>query len=359
MIWRKGIRSSATCLRDVDIPFVPGLSYRLNYGNTYNWNNSFQSSEFDNAGAGSANKQNSSLYDWTLDNILTYRTKLAERHSLDVTLLYGGRELTFEGSNAAGSNFESLRLSYNDLNLAGVQIINSSAYKENYLYQMGRVNYDFDNRYLLTATLRRDGFSGFAENEKSAIFPSVAFGWNIGRESFFRLEEVNTFKLRTSYGASGNLVNRYASLARLNIYPAIVFGDGGSTSFGQRVNNLANPNLSWERTASYNLGLDFSLFDFRLNGSIDYYASQTSDLIFDVSIPEITGFDQITTNIGEVKNRGVELSLDGSPIRTEDFVWKMNFNFSLNRNEIVSLVGLDADGDGREDDLVASGLLIG
>lgn len=344
---------------DVDLAFIPGLNYRINFGNTYSWNNEYQSNEFENAGAGLAYKRNSSLYDWTLDNILSYKRTFSEKHNLDVTLLYGGREVSFEGTTARGSNFGSLRLGYNDLNQAGFQEIFSSAYEENYLYQMGRINYDFDSRYLFTATLRRDGFSGFAENEKSSLFPSLALGWNLNQENFFNDERINSLKLRASYGTSGNLVNRYASLARINIFPAIVFGDGGSTNFGQEVQNLANPNLSWERTSGYNFGLDFSLFDFRLNGSIDYYTSRTSDLIFDVSIPEITGFDQITTNVGEVKNNGVELNLDGSLIRTDNLKWTVNLNFSSNSNEIVSLIDLDSDDDGNEDDLVTSNLFIG
>jgi hypothetical protein len=122
---------------------------------------------------------------------------------------------------------------------------------------------------------------------------------------------------------------------------------------------LANPNLSWERTSGYNFGLDFSFFNFRLNGSVDYYTSETSDLIFDVSIPEITGFNEITTNVGEVQNRGLEVNLDVSPVQSENFRWTMNLNFSSNANEIISLVALDADADGTEDDLVTSNLFIG
>jgi TonB-linked SusC/RagA family outer membrane protein len=294
-----------------------------------------------------------------LDNILTYNRSFNEKHNLDVTLLYGGRELEFEGTTARGTNFSSLRLGYNNLSLAGIPEVTSSAYEETYLYQMGRINYDFDDRFLVTATLRRDGFSGFAENEKSSLFPSFALGWNIGQERFLYSEKISALKLRASYGSSGNLVNRYSSLARLNIFPAVVFGDGGSTSFGQQVQNLANPNLSWERTSGYNFGLDFSFFNFRLNGSVDYYTSETSDLIFDVSIPEITGFNEITTNVGEVQNRGLEVNLDVSPVQSENFRWTMNLNFSSNANEIISLVALDADADGTEDDLVTSNLFIG
>ncbi|UGU17433.1 SusC/RagA family TonB-linked outer membrane protein [Sinomicrobium kalidii] len=344
---------------DIDLGFIPGLNYRINYGNSYYWNKYFQSNRYANARAGSAFKRNTSKYDWTLDNIFTYKRKFAEKHDINLTFLFGRRGVSFEGSKAEGSNFSNLRLGYNDLNQAAVQEIFSSGYKEDYLYQMGRVNYVYDEKYLLTATLRRDGFSGFAKNNKIAMFPSLALGWNISRESFFKSEWINNFKVRGSYGVSGNLVDRYSSLARINSFPAIVFGDGGTTEFGQEVQNLSNPNLGWEKTKGFNFGTDFSLFDFRLNGSIDYYFSHTSDLIFDVSIPQITGFDNITTNVGEVRNYGFEIILEGKIIRTDAWKWNMNFNFSLNRNEIVSLVNLDANHDGQEEDLVSSGLFIG
>ncbi len=344
---------------DIDLGFIPGLSYRINYGNSYYWNKYFQSNEYANARAGSAFKRNTSKYDWTLDNIFTYKRKFAEKHNVNLTFLYGRRGVSFEGSKAEGSNFSNLRLGYNDLNQAGVQEIFSSGYKEDYLYQMGRINYTYDEKYLLTATLRRDGFSGFAKNNKIAMFPSLALGWNISRENFFKSEWIDNLKFRGSYGVSGNLVNRYSSLARINTFPAIVFDDGGNTEFGQEVQNLSNPNLGWEKTKGYNFGADFSLFNYRLNGSIDYYLSHTSDLIFDVSIPQITGFNNITTNVGEVKNHGLEINLEGKVIRNNDWKWNVNFNFSLNRNNIVSLVDLDSDGDGQEEDLVNSGLFIG
>ncbi|WP_236630946.1 SusC/RagA family TonB-linked outer membrane protein [Zobellia sp. OII3] len=344
---------------DIDLVSIPGLNYTINFGNTYNWNQHYQSNEYQNAGSGSAYKRNNSFYDWTLDNILTYKKTFSEKHDLNVTLLYGRREVNFEETNAQGSNFSSLRLGYNDLSQAGIQEIFSNSYEESYLYQMGRINYDYDDKYLITATLRRDGFSGFSKNKKTAIFPSVALGWNLSKETFFQMEQVNNLKFRFSYGSNGNLVDKYASLAKVNVFPAVVFGDGGSTRFGQTVEGLANPNLSWERTAGYNYGIDFSLFDFRLNGSIDYYTSLTSDLIFDVSIPIITGFDKIITNVGEVKNRGFELNLDVRPIRTDNLKWNVNLNLSSNANEIVSLVNLDSDDNGQEDDLVANNLFIG
>jgi len=344
---------------DVNIPFIKGLNYRLNFGNNYRWNRQFTANQYANSAAGNAEKVNDSWYDWTLDNILNYKRTFGNVHSLDVTFVYGRRERSFEQTVAEGSNYSNLRLGYNDLGLGGIQLVNSSAWDESYLYQMGRINYKFKYKYLLTATLRRDGFSGFARNQKTALFPSVGLGWVISEEPFLNDEWINNLKLRFSYGTNGNLVGRYSSLARLSSFPAYVYGDGGSTLFGQEILNLANPNLSWETTTGANFGLDFTLVQNRISGTLDYYATTTSDLIFDVSIPQVTGFNQITTNVGEIENRGLELVLNTSPVSREDLQWNLTFNLATNNNKIVSLINLDADGDGREDDLVASGLFLG
>ena len=345
---------------DIDVPFIKGLNYRLNFGNNYAWDRHFSSNKYENGASGGAFKENETWYDWTLDHILSYKKTVAEKHQFDLTLVAGQRERNYETTLATGANYNNLRLSYNDLSLAAIQTIESEAWDESYLYQMARLNYEFDYKYLITATVRRDGFSGFAKNEKTALFPSVGLGWMISEENFLQEQDwLNNLKLRASYGTNGNLVDRYASQAVLNTYAAYVFGDGGSTLFGQEVTKLANPNLTWETTTGFNFGLDFSVLNNRINGSIDYYRTTTNDLIFDVSIPEITGFQEITSNVGEVDNRGLELALNTQIIQRGDFNWNLNFNFSSNRNEIVSLVGLDANEDGQEDDLQASNLFIG
>ncbi len=344
---------------DLDIPFIKGLNYRLNFGNNYAWSKNFNSNPYSNGASGGAFKANSSTYDWTLDNILNYKKKLGERHNLGVTLVYGRRQRNFEQTEANGVNYTNLRLSYHDLSLGTLQTISSGAWEESYLYQMARVNYEYNYKYLFTATIRRDGFSGFARNRKTALFPSVGVGWIASEESFLEYDWLNHLKFRISYGTNGNLVNRYASLARVSMFPAYVFGEGGSTLFGQQVTSMGNPNLSWETTAGLNFGIDFALLKSRLTGSLDFYKTTTNDLIYNVSLPQITGFGTITTNIGNVANKGGELTLNAKALDLKGFQWNINFNMAANRNKIVSLLGLDLDGDGKEDDLVASGLFIG
>lgn len=343
----------------VNFPFLSGLSYRINFGNNYRWNRRNNANEYGSGFLGRAYKSNESAYDWLLDNILTYKTRLNKDNNLDVTLVYGRNERTYDNSMADGIDYKNLGLGYNSLQQAQQQYISSSAWKEASLYQMARINYDFKSRYFLTATFRRDGFSGFAANKKTVIFPSVGAGWTLSKEEFLANDFIDLLKLRASYGSNGNLVNRYASLAVVQSGASYVFGDGGSTLLGQEITSLANPNLTWETTKGLNLGLDFSVLAGRISGNVEYYSTKTTNLIFDVSLPVITGFSQITTNLGRINNRGIEFVINTQNIHTEQFQWNTSFNFSRNINKVVSLIGLDQNGDGKEDDLVASNLFIG
>ncbi len=348
---------------NVEVPFVPGLSYRVNFSNNFSFTDRQNSNVFEGGLNGRAFKSSSNTYDWLLDNILTYRVPLpGEDHNLKFTGLIGRNRIRSEGTTAEGIGYSNLTLSYNGLEQAAQQFIRSGGYEESYSYQMGRLEYEFLDRYLLTGTVRRDGFSGFAANNRTAIFPSASVGWVISEESFLAGSETLTFlKFRAGYGQSGNLTGRYSSLARIqagedNRY---VFGDGAQTINGQSVVSLPNPNLTWERNEGINLGLDFGLFDGDLSGSLNYYRDNTRDLLFNLVLPTVTGFNSITSNVGEVANAGLELQLDAVPLDRGRFRWDIGFNIARNRNEIVSLLGFDNDEDGREDDLVASGLFIG
>ncbi|WP_373497707.1 SusC/RagA family TonB-linked outer membrane protein, partial [Aquiflexum sp.] len=345
---------------DIKIPFIEGLSYRLNYGHNYRINNEYNSNQFGAGLTGRAIKRDQFYYDYTLDNILTYSRGFGLKHDLNATLLYGAIERQNRFTTSEANGFNRMTLGYHNLQQGTLQFTRSGAWDEALLYQMGRINYKYDEKYLFTATVRRDGFSGFSEDNKYGIFPSLALGWILSEENFIsELNWLNVLKLRASYGANGNMINRYASLPRVNPNIAYVFGDGGSTEFGQQVAALGNSDLRWERTVGYNYGADFRLFNGKLSGNVEYYHTTTNDLLFSVSIPPMTGFTEITSNVGEVRNRGIEFSLNPIIIDRPDFRWDMVFNFSRNVNEIKSLTGLDADGDGKEDDLVASNLFIG
>ena len=347
---------SALAYVDIDFPFLKGLNYRMNWGNNYKWNQHFYSSEWGANLKGNAYKNTSSTYDYTFDNIFTYRGIIADKHKFDITAVFGWRKQSYEYTGSTGEQFTDLSLGYNNLGLATIQKITSSAWQEQYEYQMGRVNYNFDNRYLLTATLRRDGFSGFSAANRYGLFPSCAVGRVLSNEKFFRYDKVDNLKVRVSYGSNGNLTNRYSSLATMQ-NDKYVFGDGGQTSFGQHMHSMPS-NLKWESTRGMNYGFDLAMFDYRLNVGFDYYRMTTDNLLWSVRIPSITGFETILSNIGNLQNRGVEISIDGDIIRNREWRWNVGLNFSRNVNKITKLLG-DVDGDGKEDDLVASGLFIG
>lgn len=345
----------ANVYSDLDIPFIKGLNYRLNFGNNLNNAQHYFASQYGGGFTGQAYKDNRQLYDYTFDNILTYK-KAFGKHDFTLTALYGAVKREFEGTYVEGVNFSRLNLSYNGIGSASTITTSPSAWTEALSYQMGRLNYKYDDKYILTATLRRDGFSGFAENNKSAVFPSLGLGWLLSSEKFLEsVSFVNFLKLRATYGAIGNQTGRYSSLARVTTNASYVFGDGGGTAFGQQVASLPNPNLKWERTQGLDLGLDFTLLNSRLNGTLDYYSNNTYDLLYSVTVPGITGFGSIQTNVGQMRNIGFEANLTYQIVRRKDFNWSVTYNFWTNKNEVVKLTGIDANGDGREDDVVETG----
>ncbi len=348
----------ANIYSDLDIPFVKGLNYRMNFGNNFRTDQHYFASKFDGGLQGRAYKENQEYYDYTFDNILTY-TKKFGKHDIVVTGLYGAIERQYSRTFAEGIGFARLNLSYNDLSSATTKNITTNANSEAMNYQMGRLNYKFNDKYLLTATVRRDGFSGFAENFKYATFPTLALGWIVSSESFMsNINAINFLKLRAGYGSTGTLTTQYRSLSRVLTNSSYVFGDGAATAFGQQVSTLENPNLKWEKTKGINLGVDFTLLKNRLSGNLEYYNTNTNDLLFDVAIPSITGFLQIASNIGEINNTGFEAALTYKIIDKKDFTWSSTFNFWTNTNKINKLTGVDANADGKEDDLVSSGLFI-
>ncbi len=355
---------SAIFYASIDVPQIPGLNFRINYSNNYRWNFRGNSDIYGAGLTGTAFKQTNSTHDVLVDNILTYDKRFGKNrdHKLKVTLVAGFNTIDFEETRAQGTNFSNLALSYNSLEQAVIQENFSGAWEERFTAQTGRINYDYQGKYLINASLRRDAFSGFSENNKSALFPSVGLGWVMSNEGFLSTSKaINLLKLRGSYGSNGNLTDRYSSLARITAPTGsrYVFGDGGSTINGQTVASLANDDLRWERTDGINIGVDFGLFQNRISGTIDYYQSTTNDLLWDFILPELSGFNSIRANIGEIENTGLEFVLNFSPVRSTDFNWDFGINFATNQNQIKSLLGEDRDGDGREDDLIANGLFIG
>ncbi len=274
------------------------------------------------------------------ENYLTYNQEIGK----GVLTLLGGysyQKSVTQTSFSEASGFVSDDFLFHNMGSAAIYLQPNSTYTETEIQSLfGRVNFDYNDKYLLTATVRRDGASNFAENHKYAVFPSGAIGWKISNENFLKdSQTVSNLKLRASYGVTGNpSIAPYQSLAR---YSTIYASLNGETVNAVTPDQPANPDLKWESSYQANFGIDLGMFNNRLNLSLDYYNIDTKDLILaNNGIPQYLGYinDEILTNLGEINNRGFEIGLNTINISNENFSWSTNFNWSKNQNEVVSLI---------------------
>ena len=202
---------------------------------------------------------------------------------------------------------------------------------------MARLNYTLMNRYLFTGSIRRDGYSAFGQKNPRATFPAFAFAWKINEESFYKISWMNQLKLRLSWGINGNRdIGQYAALARLSSIASFTLS---GYEIGVFSSSLANAELLWEETEAFNIGLDIKLLNNRINMSFDAYDGTTYNLLLERQLPRLTGFKDITTNLGALGNKGLEASINTININTKDLEWKTSLVFSLNRNKIKELWG--------------------
>jgi TonB-linked SusC/RagA family outer membrane protein len=347
----------------VNAPFIKGLSYRVNFSPNYRWNHNYNFTRQDRRlpnNTTSASKYNQENYDWVLENIVTYNKQLNENHGFDLTLLYGRNHTQAESTTANANQLSSDALGWNSLTLGATQTTFSDALKTDGISSMARLNYRFKERYLLTLTARRDASSVFAANNKYATFPSAAVAWIASDESFMRKAAfVDLLKFRVSYGSVGNqAIQPYQSLSLSGI-TQYVFGDGGPTSVGIFPATMANSDLKWETTTTANAAVDFSLFKGRLGGTVEVYNSDTKNLIVQRTLPSLTGYNSVLTNLGATNNQGIEVTLNTVNLRKRNFEWSTNLVLSANRNKIVHLYRSDTNGDGREDDDLSNRWFIG
>jgi TonB-linked SusC/RagA family outer membrane protein len=324
----------------IEIPGIKGLTYEINYSRSLNFgkNNTFYPSTntLGLAESGRGIKDLSESKDWLLNNILTYKRTIKDNHRVNATLVYTQERRAGEGSYLEARGFDNEMLGYNALEIGTNKDVNSSAWEESNLAFMARVNYSYKDRYMITATFRRDGYSGFGVDNKYASFPSVSLGYTISEESFLDgADWLNLLKLRISYGLNGNQgIGAYASQATMATTNYVF---GGSTAVGLYPNTMGNPGLRWESTATFNLGLDYSIIDQRISGEIDVYKSRSSDVLVQRTVPQTTGYSKIWDNVSKIKNKGIELAINTVNIKNPIFNWSSRFIFSLNRNEIVEL----------------------
>ncbi|RYZ29111.1 MAG: SusC/RagA family TonB-linked outer membrane protein [Chitinophagaceae bacterium] len=364
----------------IDFPWVKGLNYTFNYslnrweGHSANFQNenmfintmllSELSSPTSHLVDANGNKSNPTRTDWYLNHLINYK-KLYGDHSFDLTLLEEEQGRKTTGMSMTAKDFSGSGTSV--LGSNALELGNPANYTVNTdfseLYQMAsmaRLNYIFKNRYHASLSIRQDGYSGYAEGHKYGVFRAGALAWTVSEEQFIRRNNkfIDNLKLRISYGENGNpSIGEYATYPRINSANTILLG--GTTQRVVSLNNLANKNLNWEKTTALNLGLDFGMFKNRISGSINVYNSNTTDLLLSRAIPIMNGFTTVLDNIGKVNNKGLEVQLNLQNVNSGQFSWNTGFNFWINRNKIVSLYGLDANKDGKEDDDVTNSLFIG
>ncbi|HEV7350647.1 TonB-dependent receptor [Telluribacter sp.] len=335
---------------------IDGLKYRFNFGPDFDidrYGRFFGSQTNARRGApASGSVGNQFRFNYTIENILTYSKQFNQIHNLNVTLLQSYQK---DHSESSGINVNGIPAAtqqfYNLGSASQVNGVGTGLSEWALLSYMARVNYDYKEKYLLTATIRADGSSRFGANNKFGYFPSVAVGWNISSEPFMQsFRAMDMLKLRLSYGSTGNTaINPYQTQALLS---RTSYAWDNTAAFGYRPGSIGNPNLRWESSATANAGLDFSLWNGRVSGSMEYYVTNTTDLLAPQPLPNSTGFGGFTTNIGHTRNRGIELSLSTINVDRGDFRWSTDFMFTRNREEIVELA------NGKVDD-IAAGRFIG
>ena len=276
-----------------------------------------------------------------LENIVNYSPKIGENHTLDITGVFSTQKQVAIVSSLTASSFPSDALAENNLNLGASQITASNKSEWRLDSYTGRVNYGFKNKYLISLTSRIDGSSRFGTGNKYGFFPSAAFAWKMSEESFMKAQHIfSDLKMRFGFGKTGNAeVPLYQSLSKLGTNPAFnyVFNNGRSIGIGSL--SIPNPNLKWETTDSYNIGIDASFLNKRINFVADVYYKKTSDLLLGRSIASSSGFSSFFGNFGEVENKGVELGLDGV-ISNNELKWNASFNISFNRNKLLKIDGV-------------------
>ena len=274
----------------------------------------------------------------TVQTLLTYRRQVGEAHSLDVVGGYEYSKFTKDVAMGQGKGFVTDLLLYNSLNAASTLQDSSDAQESRLVSFLSRVNYGFKDRFFVTGVLRYDGSSKFAEGHQWALFPGLSASWHLTQEEFLRGGPFSDLRLRVGWGRQGNPgIKPYQSLRTLVGGTSAAYPWGDASQAGVIPNSVGNPNLKWEQTDQYNGALDFGFLNNRLAGSVEYYIKNTSDLILEVPVPQPQPAATRLENVGKLRNRGVELSLDALVVARPGLTWRSGLVFAAERNKILNL----------------------
>jgi TonB-linked SusC/RagA family outer membrane protein len=348
----KAYSSYNTIFGEVKIPGIEGLKYRANVGANFRMSNGGQYTgqgvfALNATTVSTATITNSLTTNWAIENLLTYDRTFAGKHQVSAVGLYSAEQTLTNNSQISAKDIPADAIQFYNLGRAAGEFTidpNNQGYQQSGLISwMGRVMYSYDNRYMLSATYRSDASSRLAEGHKWHSYPAISIGWNIANESFMKsIALINSLKLRVGYGETSNQsINPYATLGLLSTRP-YNFGTLNSTGF--YVSQLPNPNLGWEFSKTWNYGVDFAILRNRLSGTIEYYVTNTSDILLSLNLPSTSGVSSYTGNIGATQNKGWEVSLNGVLLDNPDgFIWEVGINLYGNRNKLVALASGQPD----------------
>lgn len=337
---------------------LKGLRYRFNFGPDFRYyrNGSFQDAKsVSREGTNRAKLSNSSDFSWTLDNLIYYDREIG-KHSFGVTLLQSATKYRYEESSMAAINIPLPSAKWNALskkNISALDDWSSGLTEKQLLSYMFRLNYDYNNKYLLTVSGRWDGASQLAQGNKWAFFPSAALGWRLDQEGFLQdISWINQLKLRVGVGVTGNsAIDPYRTKGAVVpvYYPfgaSPTPGFVASESIAKDGNvAMANKDLTWEKTTQYNIGVDYSVLNGRISGVLDFYTSRTTDLLMEMTIPSLNGYTNTYANVGKTSNIGIDLTLNTVNVKTRSFEWSTSINAAWQKDKIDELA------NGKEDDI--------
>ena len=322
-------------LKDLKYTLRGGVDFRLKNRDRWYGSEIFKGAKVN----GLANFSDLNRKSYTLDNILTYNKRIDKKQRINtmVAVTYDGVKSSNEIFEITDFPIKTLRSKAPQLGQLVTQpkaILNRD---EAIFSTLGRINYSYHNKYIITASFRADKSSKFTKGQQWGYFPSAAFAWRLGEEKFIKkLDYFYNLKLRLGWGITGNQAIR--PYQTLSTYSTDYYVDAqGNTVIGSIPSRIANPNLTWESTEQYNGGIDIGLLSGKLNFVIDAYYKTTKNLLQNISLPTSTGFAKMTVNRGEIENKGVELSLDADLIRKNDFNFSMGGHISFNKNKVLSL----------------------
>ncbi|WP_461089847.1 SusC/RagA family TonB-linked outer membrane protein [Spirosoma gilvum] len=335
-----------------EVNILEGLKYRVNFGPDFTINRygRFIGAQTNARKGGDPQASNASTFnfDYTLENIVSYTKKFGD-HNVGITALQSIQRdnSEFNNINVQGVPAETQSF-YNVGNASSVLGVGSGLVQWTINSYMGRVNYDYKDKYLVTATIRRDGSSRFGENTKYGNFPGIALGWNISNEDFLKGSSwVDLLKLRVSRGSVGN--QAVAPYQTQGLLGRTVYAFGTTPAYGYRPETIGNDDLHWETSTTTNIGVDFSLWRGRVAGAIELYNTRTTDLLLSDLLPTSIGFNAVTKNIGETQNKGIEASISTVNVNTKGgFKWTSDIVFTKNTEAIISLFNGPVDDVGNK-----------